>query len=125
MPTPEPLYYRCQRCTNCCQWPGEVILTDDDILRIARHLELSPFDFVQRYTALRRNRQGLTLIEQPGGACVFLKGRDCAIQPVKPRQCAGFPNDWNFPGWREQCEAVPIYPSDSNAHSVAPYDETP
>ena len=39
---------------------------------------------------------------------IFLEGRDCAIQPVKPRQCAGFPNTWNFPGWREACEAVPV-----------------
>jgi hypothetical protein len=29
------------------------------------------------------------------------------VQPAKPVQCAGFPNTWNFPGWREVCEAVP------------------
>ena len=29
-------------------------------------------------------------------------------EPVKPLQCGGFPNEWNFPGWREVCEAIEI-----------------
>ena len=41
------------------------------------------------------------------GACIFLEGvNTCLIQPVKPEQCRGFPNAWNFPGWRDMCEAV-------------------
>jgi Fe-S-cluster containining protein len=47
-------------------------------------------------------------MEKAGGECVFLDGRDCRIQPVKPDQCRGFPNDWNFHGWREVCDAIPI-----------------
>ena len=35
-------------------------------------------------------------------------GKHCRIQAVKPRQCAGFPNTWNFPGWRDECEAIPV-----------------
>jgi hypothetical protein len=27
---------------------------------------------------------------------------------VKPEQCSGFPNKWNFPGWRQVCEAIPV-----------------
>jgi hypothetical protein len=27
---------------------------------------------------------------------------------VKPEQCAGFPNKWNFTGWRQVCEAIPV-----------------
>jgi len=27
---------------------------------------------------------------------------------VKPSQCAGFPNKWNFPGWQQVCEAKAI-----------------
>jgi uncharacterized protein len=48
------------------------------------------------------------LQENPDGTCVFLEGRNCRIHPVKPDQCAGFPNTWNFPGWREVCEAIPV-----------------
>jgi uncharacterized protein len=38
----------------------------------------------------------------------MLDGSACRIHPVKPGQCAGFPNKWNFPGWRDVCEAVPV-----------------
>ena len=79
-----------------------------DITAIAGYLGLSEHDFIQRFTRLRPQRDGLALIDRPNGECIFLEGRDCAVQPVKPGQCAGFPNTWNFPGWREVCEAVPL-----------------
>ncbi|MAB75868.1 MAG: hypothetical protein CMO47_05355 [Verrucomicrobiales bacterium] len=66
------VFYRCQRCSNCCQWPGEVPLTDREVNRIADFLEMSVYDFVAKHTDLRLNRGGLTLREQPDGACEFL-----------------------------------------------------
>lgn len=102
------VWYACQRCTNCCRWPGQVRLTDGDIGRIATHLGMSEWDFVQQHTRLQANRRGLALRENPDGSCEFLEGRDCRIQAAKPEQCAGFPNTWNFPGWREVCEAIPV-----------------
>ena len=109
MATTEPdIHYQCQRCTNCCRWPGLVKIGDAEITAISQFLGIDEFDFVQRYTRLRPYKDGLSLIEKENGECVFLDGRDCAIQPVKPIQCAGFPNEWNFPGWREVCEAIPV-----------------
>jgi uncharacterized protein len=107
-------YYQCQRCTNCCKWPGEVKLTEGDIARIAAYLKLSEPQFIETWTRLRPDRRGLALLNKGAGnlgdegECIFLDGRDCRIQPVKPTQCAGFPNTWNFPGWREVCEAIPL-----------------
>lgn len=102
-----PIFFDCQRCTACCRWPGQVKLTDAEIGRLAAHLGLSEFDFIQRYTRLRPNRRGLSLTERPDGACVFLQGRDCAVQPVKPQQCRDFPNLWRFEGFGKHCRAVP------------------
>ncbi len=107
METPD-VYYQCQRCTNCCRWPGFVRITDADITAIAAFVGVSERDFIQSHTRLRPGRDGLALIEKPGGECIFLEGRDCVVQAVKPGQCAGFPNVWNFPGWRGVCEAVPV-----------------
>ena len=40
------------------------------------------------------------------GSCVFLDGpNECRIQPVKPGQCVGFPNTWNFPGFEKKCRS--------------------
>ncbi|MBP6782322.1 MAG: YkgJ family cysteine cluster protein [Verrucomicrobiales bacterium] len=104
----EGVHYACQRCGNCCRWPGEVPVSDAELERIALFLGLSLHDFVADYTDLRLNRTGLTLIEKPNHECVFLDGINCLIQAVKPDQCAGFPNQWNFPGWRKSCEAIPM-----------------
>jgi len=104
--TPQP-WYACQRCGNCCRWPGDVRVTDEEVTRIAGFLGMRRDDFIERCTRLNANRTGLSIIDKPDGACLFLEGVNvCRIQPVKPAQCEGFPNAWNFPGWREKCEAV-------------------
>ena len=102
------VWYECQRCGNCCRWPGFVRLNDADITAISAFLGLSEHDFIERYTRLRPRRDGLALIDKPNGECVFLNGIDCTIQPVKPHQCKGFPNEWNVPGWQDMCEAIPV-----------------
>jgi Fe-S-cluster containining protein len=101
-------YYVCQRCTACCKWPGDVRLEDDEIPAIAAYLKLSEQEFLGQFTRLRSNRQGLSLIEKSNHECIMLDGNACRIHPVKPSQCAGFPNKWNFPGWQQVCEAKAI-----------------
>jgi Fe-S-cluster containining protein len=102
------VFYVCQRCTNCCKWPGDVRIEEDEIAPIAAFLGLSEAEFIRQYTRLRSNRRGLSLVEKQNHECVMLDGNACRIHPVKPAQCAGFPNKWNFPGWRGVCEAVPV-----------------
>lgn len=104
---PYDIHYTCQRCTACCRWPGQVKVSAPEIAEIAAFLGVAEDDFIQRFTRLRAQRDGLALLDQADGACFFLEGNDCRIQPVKPQQCRDFPNRWNFPGWREQCEATP------------------
>lgn len=101
-------YYRCTRCGNCCRWPGVVRLRDDDIESLAGYLGLTPRAFTEHYTRLTRDRRGLALTEQAGGACVFLGGNDCRVQAVKPHQCRAFPNAWRFDGFEAQCRAQRI-----------------
>lgn len=100
--------YKCSRCGACCKWPGDVCIEQDEVGRIARYLEISEDEFIHIYCGLRKNRQGLTIIENGEGACMMLKNNACRINPVKPRQCLGFPNKWNFPGWRDICKAQVI-----------------
>jgi Fe-S-cluster containining protein len=105
------VYYACQRCGNCCRWPGLVRIHEDEVDRIATFLGLPPQEFIERYTDITPDRTGLTLISKPNHECIFLESNNvCQIQGAKPRQCAGFPNTWNFPGWREVCEAIPLPP---------------
>ena len=106
--TSEP-YYQCQRCGNCCRWPGDVRVDNEEIALIAEFLDMPLDPFIEQYTRVNANRTGLSLIDKPNGECIFLEGLNvCAIQSVKPVQCSGFPNVWKFPGWREKCEAIEV-----------------
>lgn len=108
-----PIFYECKRCTACCRWPGQVRLSDAEISRLAGFKGMSEFDFIQEFTRLRADRQGLALKDKPNGECIFLDGNDCAVQSVKPQQCRAFPNLWNFPGFEKICRAIPRDVSDA------------
>jgi Fe-S-cluster containining protein len=99
--------YLCQRCGNCCRWPGFVSITVSEARRIADFLGMTAEAFAAEYTELLPSRGALGIRSLAGGACVFLEGKNhCRIQSVKPLQCKGFPNAWRFPGWRDLCEAL-------------------
>jgi Fe-S-cluster containining protein len=102
-----PIFFECQRCAACCRWPGQVRLTEREIAVLAAFKGLSEFDFIQQFTQLTQDRRGLALKDEPNGACIFLDGNDCAVQPVKPKQCRDFRNLWNFSEFEKVCRAVP------------------
>lgn len=108
-----PIFYECQRCTACCRWPGQIRLSDEEISRIAAFKGMSEHDFIQQFTRVRSDRQGLSLNERANGECVFLDGENCSIQPVKPQQCRDFPNLWNFPGFQGSCQAIAVNVSEA------------
>ena len=98
--------FACQRCGACCRWPGYVRLYEGEAAEIARHLQLAEADFIARHTRLTDDRRNLSLLETAGGACEFL-GPDnaCALQPVKPKQCRGFPHAWQAGPFMARCPA--------------------
>ena len=89
-----PVLLECQRCTACCRWPGQVMLSDEEIARLAAFKGVGEPEFIEQFTRLRADRRGLALKEQPDGACIFLENGGCAVQPVKPQQCQDFPSRW-------------------------------
>lgn len=105
--------YQCQRCGACCRWPGQVRLETAELAAIAGFLAMTEHDFIQHYTRLRPDRQGLALTEQPNGDCVFFQAGQCAIQPVKPRQCRDYPNSWRHPEDDTRCQAIRV-PTESS-----------
>lgn len=74
---------------------------------MAAFKQMTEFDFIQHYTRLADDRQGLVLTDNSRKECIFLEGEDCAVQMVKPKQCRDFPNLWNFPGFEKTCKAIP------------------
>ena len=109
MPRKPRYHFVCQRCTACCKWPGDVAVGDSEITEIASFLGMEEHNFVQEFTRIRSNRKGLSLIDKDSSnECIMLDGDTCRIQEVKPIQCRGFPNTWNFPGWEKECQAIAV-----------------
>jgi len=84
-----------------------VKISETNVEEIAAFLAITPDQFIQDFTRIRVDRQGLALADKPNDECIFLEGKSCRIQSVKPRQCSEFPNLWNFPGFEKLCQAVP------------------
>ena len=98
--------FECVRCGECCRIEGQVRLGVADISRLAVFLRESEGGFIERYTRLAADRQGLALTDQPGGACIFLDSGRCQVNEVKPDQCRGFPSQWSNPGWERYCQGA-------------------
>jgi uncharacterized protein len=82
--------FACQPgCTNCCRGKGFVYLTEDDNVRAAGFLGMTPEAFERRYVYRTRNLRRLRTPR--GGTCPFLREDGCKIHPAKPTQCRVFP----------------------------------
>lgn len=97
----------CVRCGNCCRGEGIVRLAEGEPEKIAAFLGVTTEEFVNAKTELALDRRGLVLKDDPEtGDCIFFRGGDCEINDVKPRQCRGFPTEWNNEGWENICEGA-------------------
>ena len=100
--------FKCRRCGKCCEWPGVVKLTAEEVDLAAACLGLETREFLERYTRLNASRTGLVLTDGPSGACVFHEASPsaCRINAAKPAQCRDFPLRWRTPGWELICEGA-------------------
>ncbi|MBQ7652677.1 MAG: glycosyltransferase [Victivallales bacterium] len=88
----------CACCGNCCRWGGYVYAKEEDFPPIAKFLGITVEEFIDKYTSLAPDRSGLVFSDKEDGSCVFQDSNNlCTINPVKPMQCATFPQDWKVP----------------------------
>ncbi len=114
--------FECIQCQACCKETGYVRLKPHEPDEIAKFLGMDVHEFINTYTRLTWDRQGLSLIEKPDGSCIFLKDQGCLIQAVKPIQCKDFPHKWKFTkfvqicGWaKQQKNYIPRMPNPSSS----------
>jgi Fe-S-cluster containining protein len=95
----EGLSFECTRCGACCTGaPGFVWVDAEEIARLAEHLDLPVEQFTRRH--VRRVGDRLSLIEKPGGDCIFWDAKaGCTVYPARPVQC----QTWPF--WPENIES--------------------
>ena len=88
-------YEECESCPGYCCISTNTIhtpLTDDDILRIAKHLKVPLNEFVDRFV-VRTNKVRYAYAPnahahfKTNSACPFLRQGLCGINSVKPQAC--------------------------------------
>ena len=80
----------CRTCANCCK-VAETDITERDATRLARALNLSPAEFLERYTTTSASDNEIILRRTQTG-CIFLDGNDCSVYEHRPDTCRGFPH---------------------------------
>lgn len=86
----QALRFQCQPgCTECCTQRGFVWLTEDDLVRAAGFLGMTPRAFERKY--IYRTSKRIRLRVPREANCHFLREGGCSIHPVKPTQCRIFP----------------------------------
>lgn len=106
------LQFECTGCGDCCSGePGYVWVADDEIQQMALQLQIPVEQFEARF--IRRIGRQKSLIEYPGGDCIFLDpdSRRCTVYAARPVQCRTWPfwtsNLRSRKAWRETCQVCP------------------
>ncbi len=106
------LRFQCQQCGSCCTGaPGYVWVNKAEIAALAAAVRLDAEEFQRRYVRKVGIRQ--SLIELPGGDCVFFhrESGSCQVYQQRPRQCRTWPfwhsNLATPAAWREMCRSCP------------------
>jgi len=87
---PLRLRFQCQPgCIACCDVEGYVYLSEEDLLKAAKFVNMSAPDFEQKY--VYRTKHQIRLRKPAAKQCHFLVEGGCSIHPAKPTQCRLFP----------------------------------
>ncbi|EFJ40494.1 hypothetical protein VOLCADRAFT_99692 [Volvox carteri f. nagariensis] len=86
--------FHCTMCGKCCTGEGEIWMSPEEALRIARHLNMSLQRFLDTHTKQYSKYKGWRMLKTAEGssACIFL-GSDnkCSVHSVRPSQCSTYP----------------------------------
>lgn len=93
------LRFQCTMCGNCCTGPeGYVLVSDEEVARLADRFGLPSAEIIERYTHVTREGRSLRETPSPAGLdCIFLDrtsvpGRAvCGIYEDRPAQCRTWP----------------------------------
>jgi uncharacterized protein len=78
----------CGKCANCCK-SCSPILQMPDIQRMAKHFNMEPESFQQRYLENEGEENGYSFRERP---CPFLQENRCTIYRQRPNDCRSYPH---------------------------------
>lgn len=96
MASPLRVLYNCNNCPAYCCSYSLIEVKDRDVLRLARHFDLTPKEAERRFTKLVDGQRAMRhqKDEHYGTVCRFLdrETRRCTIYESRPAICRAFPS---------------------------------
>jgi len=85
----------CIKCGQCCEHTGGILIGDEDLKKLAKHLNRTPEETKEKFLEEvewfgERRLKTKTAVNPNGsrGACVFLgENKECTVHEAKPTQC--------------------------------------
>jgi Fe-S-cluster containining protein len=81
--------FECQRCSQCCQGQGGILLRPDQIGPAAAEIHLTEREFLERYCEPKNGAYSVRCAED--GTCLLLGSQGCRIHEAKPDICRRWP----------------------------------
>ena len=82
--------FKCQECGACCKGFGGTYVSENDIEKISKYVDVTPGLFINKYCATSGSKY--VLIQGKDDNCIFFnKEEQCTIHPVKPYMCRAWP----------------------------------
>ena len=84
--------FECQKSGNCCRRVGYVYATNPEIQKMAKVLEISFTEFMEKYVF---RQDGWALIASPDHrpGCFVNDRNQCHVYDARPKACKTYP-DW-------------------------------
>jgi uncharacterized protein len=79
----------CTECANCCKQVRPT-LSEEEVDRLARRLEISREQFIERYVVRSEPGDDNPWIAR-SAPCPFLKENRCSVYEDRPADCSGYP----------------------------------
>lgn len=94
-----PIFYNCERCpAYCCSYP-HIVISERDLARLAKHLEMD-IRKARRTLTKKGEKAGEMVLRHRkddifGTACRFLdrETRACTVYSARPRICRQYPGE--------------------------------
>jgi len=101
--------YHKDGCQKCCEIPGLVYLSPDDIKRISKNLNLTEEELLLNVAkVVTKDGQDHYVIEiTENKPCPFLD-KGCIIWESRPLQCAQFPTGWTHVDVADVCPGIGV-----------------
>lgn len=108
------LRFECQGCKYCCSAePGYVFLSEEDIQKMAKGLDMDRQAFIDTYCRIvdMGAFKMISLLEKENYDCIFLCNKGCKVYEYRPRQCSTYPF-WahvleDQASWDEEAKSCP------------------